>query len=443
MTRVAWWLIPTAVVGLACPLPPPAVDAGPDVTPLSTDALCQRITVARCDANVRCFPAFTRRDRAACIEEETARCTNEASYALGAISLGEVTTDEAQLERCERRLATSTCPPSFPPGYVDPSVAQPFDDCTLTTGLLRGHRETGKECVFAYECAPGNFCVRPGGVCRGTCAALSLAGEPCGIGCHEGLRCDGDVCAPLKGRDEPCASSDECEAELICTGSCRPRRQLNESCVVDPARLSQCEPGLACDVVPYVSGLVGTCIAPRNEFQPCAFHWSCRAGLVCADLNWSTFPGSAPAPGQCRPPDGPGDNCPQSAWGAYVGDQCRPGLTCVEGANFCDVLPVRGQSCTPSKRNCAGFGVFCKPTGSGDVGVCAEPPVIGDRCAVRIAGARTVEIPCATGWCDTETTLQCRTAVRTTGSECRQDAECITGRCVPQSDMTLRCAPPC
>jgi hypothetical protein len=280
-------------------------------------------------------------------------------------------------------------------------------------------------------------------VCRGTCSTLSLEGEPCGVGCGPDLRCEAGLCAPLKPLNEPCASSAECEAELICLGSCRPRRALGETCRFDPDRLSPCEPGLACDVVPFVSGAEGTCITPGEAFSPCRFHWSCAPGLVCADIDWSTFPGAAPPGGFCRPPDGLDANCQPTSYGAFVGDGCGPGVSCREQTRTCQALPQRGESCTPSKQDCTGFGVHCKPTGSGDVGVCASPPGTGDRCAVRLDESRVISIPCATGYCDRDVTLQCRPPSRPTGSVCAEDGECISGRCVPQPDRTLRCAPPC
>jgi hypothetical protein len=197
-------------------------------------------------------------------------------------------------------------------------------------------------------------------------------------------------------------------------------------------------------VVPFVDGAEGVCVLPKGEFEPCRYHWSCKAGLVCADIDWSLFPGSAPAmPGLCRPPDGADFNCRPSQYATFIGDQCEPGLSCDQRARKCQALPERGQACTPSKQDCAGFEVYCKPTGSGDVGVCAGPASIGDRCAVRLDASRVVQIPCAEGFCETEVTFQCRAASKPTGSLCAQNGECISGRCVPQPDRTLKCSPAC
>lgn len=443
MTRAAWLLAPTAVWLSACP-PSSTGDAGADAsTPIGTVELCTRLAAASCAVRVRCYPAFSRLAPDDCEAQALASCLAETEALRPAFERGAVRVDAERLAGCERRLLSSACPPSFPPGFVAAEAVTPFADCTLSTGLLRGEVATGATCDFPVECAPGNFCVKPGGVCRGTCAALSRLDEPCGVGCAEGLRCDGQKCAPPKPLDAPCLRSAECEAELVCLGACRPRRKIGEACAVDFDRLGPCEPGLACDVVPFVDGATGTCIVPRAAFEPCRFHWSCQPGLVCADLDWTYFPGAAPLPGSCRAPDGAGDNCPETQWASYVGDQCAPGLTCDQHSHTCASLPMRGDRCTPSRRNCAGFEVFCKPTGSGDVGICAGAPDIGERCGVRLDASRVVSVPCVNGACDTEATMQCRSPTRTTGAACRVDGECISGRCVPQSDMTLRCAPAC
>ncbi len=443
MTRAAW-LIPTAVLTFGCPPSPALVpDAGVDAGVIvSAIEVCSRIATANCELKLRCYPAFTRLTRAECIDQTQASCLSEYETLKPSFDAQRASFDVAQLNSCERRLTSSACPPSFPPDYpLD--VVQPFSDCRLQTGLIKGALVAGEVCDQPVECTDGTFCVKPSGVCRGTCVNYGKLDEPCGIGCAPGLRCDGTRCTLLKTIDDLCTSSAECEPDLICLGSCRPRRKLAESCRVDFERLSPCEPGLACDVVPFVDGLEGKCVVPVAENSLCNFHWSCKAGLVCADLNWSTFPGSAPPPGACRVPDGVEFNCPRTRYGSFIGDQCAPGLTCNQTSRKCDTLPERGQTCTPSKQDCSGFQVYCKPSGSGDVGVCAGPPSTGELCAVRLDASRTVSIPCSSGFCEKEVTLQCRPPSRTTGSICKEDGECISGRCIPQPDRTLRCAPPC
>ncbi|HEY1087628.1 MAG TPA: hypothetical protein VGE37_08035, partial [Archangium sp.] len=349
MTRAAWWLAPTAVLLIGCPPPtPPPVDAGVDAgVTVSAVELCETITLSTCTLKERCYPAFQRLSFAECTEQGRAACLAEYERLRPSFVAGRLSVNVKQLEACQRRLGSSACPPSFPPDYPA-AVVQPFSDCRLQTGLLAGAVPVGETCDQPVECAAGTFCVKPSGVCRGTCVAYSQLDEPCGIGCVDGLRCDGLKCTYLKTVDELCDSSAECEPELICLGRCRPRRKLSESCRTDFERLSPCEPGLACDVTPFVQNAEGKCVVPGDLFADCRFHWSCRPGLVCADRDWSTFPGASPPPGNCRLPDGERANCPQTAYGAFVGDQCAPGLSCGDGTNQCETLPARGEPCTPS-----------------------------------------------------------------------------------------------
>jgi hypothetical protein len=324
-------------------------------------------------------------------------------------------------------MQTSSCPPAFPPDY--PAItARAFSDCSLSTGLLQGSVPPGQTCAAAVECSAGSVCVKPGGVCLGTCSSYPVAGEPCAFGCAPGLFCDDqgtptdandDRCSPPRALNAACVDSIECEADLVCNGTCRPRGKLNEACRFDPSRLSGCEPGLACDLTPYVSGQVGTCVVPRAAGGRCKFHWSCSPGLVCADLVWAGFPAAAPAEdGFCRAPSEEGVNCPYTAYALYVGDQCTAGTGCTEATSKCTVAPRLGESCAPSQQNCAGLNVYCKPTGSGDTGTCTGPVSIGDRCAFQIDSTRTVTIPCRTGYCDPAGTQACRSPVKALGTVC-------------------------
>jgi len=430
----------------ACPASIPVEDAGVDagvtVTPVE---LCERLAAARCELKLRCYPAFTRPDRTACVSQEHSACLAEYESLRPSFEAALVQIDAAKLATCEQRMKTSACPPSFPPDFPL-AVAKPFQDCGLQTGLLIGKTPSGQTCERAVECAPGTVCIKPNGVCRGTCSSWPRDGEPCGFGCAPGLRCDSasDTCVPLGLKDDACASSADCDAELLClNGICRPRRKLNEACAWDPERLSPCEPGLACDVVPFVTGARGTCVVPKAANDSCRFHWSCAAGLICADIDWTNFPDQAPPEGACRVPDGPQYSCPRSQYLRYVGDQCQPGLSCAMDTGKCSTLPVLGQACTPSLQNCGGFEVYCKPTGSGEVGTCTGPAGLNDTCAFQLDATRTVSIPCSAGYCDTETTLTCRRASRVEGQECTENGQCLSNRCMPQEDLSLRCAPEC
>ena len=436
----------------ACGPVPPGSDAGTDAgVEVSIVEACDRLATARCGLSTRCYAAFAGAAPDECRTVEQTACLAEYEKLKPSFEAGKVQVDGARLATCEQRLRTSSCPPTFPPGYPDVS-ARPFADCALQTGLLLGSVPSGETCERGVECAPGTLCVKPNGVCRGTCSSFPAVGEACAFGCAPGLFCDDqgsadpadDRCATPRGLDQPCADSTQCAQDLVCQGTCLPRSRLGEACRFDAARLSTCEPGLACDIVPFVSGQVGTCIRPEPEGGRCRFHWSCQSGLVCADLVWDGFPLAAPAQaGFCRPPSDADTNCPYTPYALYVGDQCRAGTSCASDTRKCTAQPRLGDACTPSQQNCAGLDVYCKPVGSGDVGACTGPVGQGERCAFEIDASRTVTIPCRQGACDAQSTQACQPASKQVGALCTQDGECVTNRCAVQQDRSQRCAQAC
>ncbi len=418
------------------------IDAG--VTTMSPTAACEKLAQARCALKTRCYVAFQHETPEACAQNEQARCLGTYQTLQTSFENGLVSINAARVTSCEKRMTSSACPPSFPPDYPA-AVARPFADCTFFTGLLDGTVPAGETCVNAQECAPGTVCIKPSGVCRGVCSTAPKLGENCAFGCAKGLVCGADgKCAPLKPIDTPCEASSECEADLIClSGACRPRRKLGDSCTFDPDVPSTCEPGLACDVVPFVEGLSGTCVRPQALDKPCKFHWSCQPGLLCSDIAWNGFPARAPTAGTCRAQDDVDTVCHGSPYSVFVGDQCVPGASCELSTGICKTAPTRGQPCTPSRSACVGVDTFCKPSGSGDTGTCTGPAALNEPCAVAIDATTVVSIPCARGWCDRVNTLTCRPPSKPLNAECGEDAECMSGRCAVQSDRKLRCTEAC
>ncbi|MBI3182011.1 MAG: hypothetical protein HYZ28_07685 [Myxococcales bacterium] len=440
-----------ALLGGCPPPPPPVEDAGADAgLQLSAVEMCSRISAARCELLARCYPAFLRQTPAACRAEEEARCFAQYEALKRSIEGGKTEIDSEKVLSCEQRMKTSFCAPTFPPGYR--AAAVPFADCELGTGLLRGKVPSGATCAAQQECAAGSACIKPGGVCLGTCSSTSKEGEPCGFGCSPGLYCEtqdtsdptDDRCAQPKGLNASCTSSRQCHADLHCrAASCRPRGKAGEACSFDPDRLSTCDPGLACDVTPFVANQTGACVRPLELGQSCHFHWSCASNLVCFDLDFTGFPKVAPSAGVCQRPGPPGGNCPYTPYASYVGDQCIPGTYCSSATRKCEAAPALGESCAPSSQSCEGVDVFCKPSGSGDTGTCARAPNIGEECAFKVDDGRTVSIPCSSGWCDDEGTLRCLEANKQIGELCRSDGECRSNRCAVQQDRTLKCAQEC
>lgn len=418
-----------------------AMDAGATISPTES---CDRLAAARCALKKRCYVAFHKEADAACVQNEQARCLAEYGALQQSFERELVRVDPARVSACERRMKTSACPPTFPPDYPG-AVARPFADCTFRTGLLIGAVPAGETCVNAPECVAGTVCIKPDGVCRGVCSSSPKQGEFCAFGCAPGLVCGPDGrCAPVKPLDAPCAASPECEADLICHGgTCRPRRKLGDSCQFDATLPSTCEPGLACDVVPWVRGLTGTCVRPQPENAPCSFHWSCQPGLLCSDVDWSAFPSSAPTRGTCRAPDDEGTACRGSRYAVYVGEQCAAGASCDLSMQICRAAPTRGQPCTPSRNACTGVDTYCKPSGNGDTGTCTGPAALNEPCAFPLDADTTVSIPCAQGWCDRTNTFSCRPPTKPLGAVCAQDAECASNRCAVQQDQSLKCTEAC
>jgi hypothetical protein len=425
-------------------------DAGP--TKVSPVEMCDRLATAKCGLLARCYAAFNRLGPDDCHSFENAQCLDDYMQQQASFDADKAEVDGDHLAQCEARMSQSSCPPTFPPGY-SAVAAHPFADCTIETGLIKGKVKSGDTCDRPIECEPNSVCVKPSGVCKGTCSSWPQAGEGCAFGCAPGLFCDDhntadpndDTCATPRQQNETCSSSLQCDPELVCTlGQCRPRGGAGQGCVFDANRLSTCEPGLACDVTPFVTGATGTCVLPKAQGAPCQFHWSCAVGMVCSDLVWSGFPGVAPPAGDCRPPSGMGENCGPTQYQSYVGDQCGPGLGCGLSSGTCDVAPKMGESCIATAQNCAGVNVYCKPGGpSNNNGTCTGPVSEGQPCAFTIDASHTVTVPCQTGFCDAQSTQVCRPAYLDVGAVCTVDGECRTNRCAVQQDQSLRCATAC
>lgn len=450
MAEAKLGLLSACVVVAAACSGSPAVDAGFDagltMTPVE---MCERLASARCDLMTRCYVAFAREASADCRQYEQARCLDGYQALRSSFEANKVEINAGAVLRCETRLLQSSCAATFPPRHPA-GMLSPFADCELETGLLKGKVASGETCDQAVECAPGSVCVKPGDVCRGTCSLAPNVGEPCAFGCAAGTWCDDhgtpndtadDRCVARKGLNETCKNSSECADEWVCENTCRPRGKLGEACVLDTFRLSTCEPGLACDVTPFVDGASGKCVAPGDLGTPCQFHFACKTGLVCA-RNWTGFPMMVPEMGFCSTPQPLDGACVATVYSLYLGDLCAAGTYCSNTDDACKAAPKQGETCQPSVQNCAGVGIYCKPLG-GDQGVCTGPVSQGERCAFDVDATRQITIPCASGYCDKQTTLTCRAAHKALGEICESAGECLSNRCAVQPDRTLRCANPC
>lgn len=426
------------------PLPDAGEDAGVIISPVE---VCDRLSAARCALLSSCYPAFARDTEDSCRTTEQTQCLQRYDQLRTSVDEGKVKVNAEALARCEARLLNAACPATFPPGY--PAAASPFSDCNLD-GTLQGSVSAGQTCRDQAECEPGSLCFKPNGVCLGTCSKAPAEGEPCAFGCAAGLYCNdqgtpGDLsddrCGQPKQAGEACADSSECAAELYCAGTCRARGKAGDGCVFDPLRASTCDPGLACDVTPFVQGASGSCVKPRGIGESCRFHWSCEKGLLCGGIDWTGFPEVTPAAGACIPAQPVGASCNFTPFATFVGESCQSGSSCWEDGS-CHALGARGEACAPTALSCSGFGVFCKPSPGGTTGTCSGPASIGERCGVAIDAQRTVLIPCSSGYCDPQS-LSCLAPNKLLGDLCTSDGECSSSRCAVQQDRTQRCAAAC
>lgn len=221
------------------------------------------------------------------------------------------------------------------------------------------------------------------------------AGGAAGVSCTLHADCDtgdttGYVCLPVNGEQQcaPCDADARCAraehyagtertscVEGRCTNPCDVER--GPGCACGPDR--NCIPGLTCDGQFCIPD---PCEADRTEGCECDAERPCAGDLTC------------PA-GRCVPPAGPCDDrmaLPAAcACDAAAGDQCGPGLSCIElvcTPDMCRDLGTDGCPCREAAPACDdGFvclvGNVCGAC-SGDAGcACGEglaPCVDGLEC---------------------------------------------------------------
>ncbi len=431
-----------AALALACGGKRGPSDAGADAG-YSGATVCQQLAQAQCDFLARCYPEFNRLSASDCLALQESVCADQLAPVVDSVNAGRVQPDNTLVQSCVTRMEQAPCPAALPP--TAPAIAlRAFEDCQPAKVYL-GTVAEGAVCKSPADCVPGDYCNQPPGTCAGVCVAYSKPGDLCSGGCDPTLGyCDTtqtpSTCAAFKAANTSCVQSSECSPELSCRGGvCLPAPQQGQACVFFYDRLPYCAPGLACDVAPYVTAS-GTCVVPGGTGAACHYHWSCAPPLVCRGLDWSQFPQAPPPPGTCGPPANEGESCHPSQYAIYVGDECAAGLACDAATSTCKKPPASGEACDPTLQNCVGPNVWCSnPLGASPT--CGPPPTIGQQCA-WLPNGQVVQVPCANGWCDTSTT-QCAAASAQTGSPCTQDAQCISGRCETNQDLSRTCWAKC
>lgn len=430
--------------------PDQTADAGlePDAgTPIFTsDELCGRYATAQCDLLARCFTPFNRLEKEDCVRQQVNRCLAQTRAVAVSVSDGRARLDVELADSCIERMTDSSCQAALAPTAVASGGAvRAFDECSLDR-LFVGNVERGQICQSRNECQTGNDCIIFAGTCGGVCTPFYGIGEVCnGGGCDPAVSfCDTQTstCTPLRPEGGGCDSAAECAADLDCRGGqCLPAPPVFAPCVFSAARLPYCAAGLACDVAPYVE-TSGECVTRKAEGEGCAFHWSCKAGLVCSGMDWAPFPDAPPGRGVCRKPRKEGESCSFTQFAIYVGEECAPGLTCDATTETCVPRPHEGERCSLQAQNCIGEGIFCKPEETGG-GICGLAPGIGEGCNIDLGeGQFPLVLPCRDGYCDPDSDV-CTPANASEGEPCTADTQCLTGRCVVQQDKSLKCGKRC
>lgn len=429
--------------------PPPAGgdDAGiPDAGPYTAASVCDRIAAAQCDLIARCFPAFNRLSHEDCRTVQTYGCTQGLALIVDSVNAGRAKADEAGVTSCVDRMAQAPCPAVLPP--TAPAIAaRAFDECAPAR-LYVGSVPEGEVCRSPADCVPGAVCRQPFGTCAGVCVAYGRPGELCSGGCDPALGyCDRGqnpaMCTAYKTGNQPCQGSGECARNLACIGgTCLPPPAIGQTCDFLWDRVPYCGAGLACDVAPYVSGVSGDCILRGDVGAPCDYHWSCKENLVCRGMNWSLFPRDPPTPGQCGSPVAEGGDCAPTIYALYVGEDCAPGLQCDATTRKCLRRPKAGEACTFAIQNCIGADTWCSPRAEASP-TCGPRPAVGESCAFQVDATRTVVVPCAQGWCNTQAGNKCQAGTLTDGQACTQNLACISGRCGTNEDRSRTCWPKC
>ena len=233
---------------------------------------------------------------------------------------------------------------------------------------VEGSVETGGQCVIDEECSDSAYCERgaDGTVCPGECVAL-------------------------KGENNSCTSSEQCEHGLVCFG--------------------------------------GTCEAPLLQEDDCTGAPElCRIGLLCLA-------------GSCQPQANVYGAGPDEPCDPFTGELCsiegQQPLVCAEqpiGSALCRERVAAGAVCRRSVPSQCPVGQYCEAE-AGQEGNCKDLPGLYEECRPENKDRR-----CGPGLvCDTyQSGGEACVPIKDNGGTCEGDASCFSGRC----DDDLTCAPP-
>lgn len=275
------------------------------------------------------------------------------------VAAGKVKYDAAAAGKCLQRLS-STCDAGD--GSDDPTCRSAFQG----TGAEGAACEKGQECA-SHECTGS---VASG--CPGKCSKKkATAGEACAADadCESNLSCADTMCAalPVAKLGEDCSKS-ECEKGLHCSFvdskfTCRKPGMADAICF-DHA---DCSEGFYCNQqIPNTNQGVCTAWAKVGDL--------CKAGQFSAT---SPCPPASKCVGDsptaiCTALAGLGGTC--ASTNLCAGDD----LICMGG--HCELLPKKGQACTPPDPK-SGGSLACLPPAVCAAKVCQDLPTEGEPCA--------------------------------------------------------------
>ena len=282
--------------------------------------------------------------------------------------------------------------------------------------------------------------------CCGILNAQCCAGGSCN---ESGLACDGSLCVPCGGAEQPCCSGTDCSANLVCTGSSPPR------CVCGSAAGQPCCDGTTCT---GASGLVCNstthlCQSCGDGGETCCSGDSCTGAMTICNTSTSfcTTCGSAAGQFCCAGNDCSGganltcnttSTLCESCGG--VGELCCGGTTCDSGnrcsSGVCELIcGGSGEACCPPNNTCGSSSLgcdyntmTCQTCGSQGQPCCAGTSPYQFECPASIYyGCDISTHTCVTG-CGIATAPCCGTA-----HTCTQGAGPMI--CNPAEDLCYRC----
>jgi hypothetical protein len=263
----------------------------------------------------------------------------------GLLAAGTLTYDPATGADCLTRLSQMDC--------VGEVLPEPCRDA------IAGRLPAGSQCSFFAnswfsDCAPGNYCHRPGNACGGTCQPYVQPGGSCAYTdaggfplCASGSSCNNELCVPYLGDGE------------ICWGE---------------HSAGDCGDGLYCD---FRTTNPAIC-RKRRTSGTCADGFECAAGTVCAG------PANAKT---CTKVKLPGDSCTQGQ------SECFGLSFCGDGGKCTRTGVAENQPCGTNLQGeyiqcgidffCAGTLTLVDPSVGtvGGVGTCQEKKPMGSNCS--------------------------------------------------------------